>query len=195
MISKHMLLQVILSGKAFMVMITVCAVSLILFYTPSSASPLAFVRATEHTMEMMGIVLKDSMLKSSHSNVFEYVSQITRAPYIPNVIPDKTMEYMVADWVRESKNYRNGVFYDSWKQPITVSLKKNNANKICLCIHSFGKNKKNDNGNGDDIMFWYNLDMTRRTDNEVNYFTEENYLQPTLGTNQSILIDQLKKRR
>ena len=157
-----MTLKNILLSQPLLIMIIFGFVSFYLFYTPStSISP---ERETVYIMETMSIVIKERMQKSGHSNVFEYVSQITCTQHMPNVITYETMGYIAADLVRESKNYMRGVFYDAWKQPIIVFFDEFKDNKKSLIIHSFGKNKKNNNGNGDDIMLWYNLDMTRQTD-------------------------------
>jgi len=138
-------------------MFILCFASLIVFYTPSTSSP---ARKTVHIMEIIGVVIKEGMKRSSHSNVIEYVSQIMHTQCIPDVISDETMEYIVTNLIKESKNYRRGVFYDAWKNPIIITLSTNKNNEIGLIMHSFGKNKLNDNGKGDDIIIQFNGNMS-----------------------------------
>jgi len=63
-----------------------------------------------------------------------------------------------SEWPELRKYYKDGIFSDVWGQPIVVTLTTNHAGTGYVIMHSFGKNKKDEKGDGDDIMRWFNAD-------------------------------------
>lgn len=99
--------------------------------------------------------MRQDMNASGCSNVIEYADSLTSARGVPRVIE--------CEGVR--KRFENsglptlfifGGTNDAWGQPLLVSLMANPQGAADMRIHSSGKNKQSENGNGDDIVVWLN---------------------------------------
>jgi len=101
---------------------------------------------------------------AGHSNVLEYVNSLSDVCDFPRTVDSQTVCQMFSGKFRWSESYseyyKDGVFFDKWGQPIVVTLTTNHAGTGYVILHSFGKNKKDEKGDGDDLMMWFNADDT-----------------------------------
>ena len=108
--------------------------------------------------DMIKIVLNDN----GCGNAAEYVYSVTGSRNIPQILGRKIIRRIREDSVIYSPDllFLNDVLLDKWGQPITIMLTTNHIGEAGIVMHSFGKNKRNENGGGDDIVMWFNADMS-----------------------------------
>ena len=146
-----------------------CVVILLLvwsaFYIPAVPDNLK----TQVIIENICTALKYATVHAGHSNVLEYVNSLSDGQDIPRMVSSPTINQIISDMFKASESYKDGALFDEWGQPIVVALTTNHAEKGCVIIHSFGKNKKNENGDGDDIMMWFTADdVSLGTESKIN---------------------------
>jgi hypothetical protein len=113
-----------------------------------------------------------ALYETGHSNMLEYVASIEGAQNIPHVVRCETIRKIVNDsgiaterlkFDHGESFYENGTFSDAWGQPIVVTITTNFNGNMGLTMHSYGKNKRNENGKGDDILVWNDISMRPTT--------------------------------
>jgi len=104
-----------------------------------------------------------AMWETGNSNMFAYVNSIGSVQDVPHDVNCKTIRKIVKDsgvaierltYYKGGSFYENGIFFDAWGQPIVVTLTTNHNGSTGVTMHSFGKNMRNENGEGDDILMW-----------------------------------------
>ena len=103
-----------------------------------------------------------SMKDTGYSNVLEYANGISDNHTIPRTLGYEIFDKSILSPEAMSSFYQHGVFADAWGQPIVIMLTTNRNGKVGVTMHSFGKNKRNENGGGDDIVLWISADMSEK---------------------------------
>ena len=132
-----------------------------LLWAPTYNNP---VVQTKIKMYSIAEALFHFMEIDDQTNIMEYVHSITGEPRELKVLDQKILrEILLAKNIKKLSSSReehyNDLFRDAWKQPIIISLTTNQNAEVGITMHSFGKNKRNDNGGGDDIFLWFDADM------------------------------------
>ena len=143
------------------VLVTILTIGCMIFsalYVPKI--PRAAEITTRNIIKNFEMVLMRAMIDSGQTNVMEYINNLSEAHNIPPAINSKIISLITKGFISETGNTKNGFFIDAWGNPIVINFTTNHFGKFFLTVHSFGKNKINENGRGDDIMIWLNLDMT-----------------------------------
>ncbi|MCL1920305.1 MAG: hypothetical protein FWG50_04380 [Kiritimatiellaeota bacterium] len=118
--------------------------ALIMYFsrTPSKRNPDAI---TQIMMSHMVYPMHRVMGKAGHSNLVEYVDSLTGSRGIPRFVHREMIQEM---------SPRSGNFLDAWGQPIMILLTTNSNGEAGVAMHSFGGNKRDEGGGGDDIVLW-----------------------------------------
>jgi len=120
-------------------------------------------------MAAMRNAFQYALHETGHSNMLEYVDSIEGSQPIPHIVKCGTIRKIVNDsgimierlkFDRGESFYENGTFFDAWRQPIIVTLTTNQNGKVGLTMHSYGKNRRNENDKGDDIILWNDANMS-----------------------------------
>ena len=152
----------------FLIIIRVLGVGcviLIILFIRSLFLPLPIINdpidKTKLKMFSIAELIFDSMEITDHDNVLEYISNSTSIQTIPQILNVELIRSITdpnpLSHVREPLFAK--MFLDAWKQPIIITLTTNHVGKVGVTMHSFGKNKRNDNGNKDDVVLWFDSDM------------------------------------
>ena len=92
-----------------------------------------------------------------HNKMVEYFDSMSATTNFPRIVERETLRKIIEDGkTYYPSSWRNGIFYDAWGEPIIITLTTNNHGELGFYMHSFGKNKRNDNGKKDDIIMWFN---------------------------------------
>lgn len=142
-----------------------CTVIIFIVVVPACIAPDSHPDNNQKTRywSMTGIrnTLEYALLETAHSNMFEYVNSIEDIQNIPHILSCETIRKIVKDsgvateklkFHRANSFYKDGIFSDAWGQPIVVTLTTNHSGCASVTMHSFGKNKRNESGEGDDIL-------------------------------------------
>ncbi|MCL1921840.1 MAG: hypothetical protein FWG50_12345 [Kiritimatiellaeota bacterium] len=125
--------------------------ALIMYFsrTPSKRNPGVM---TQIMMSDMADSIHYVMRKASHSNLVEYVDSLTGSRRIPRFVHREVMQEV---------SPQDLDFLDAWGQPIMILLTTNSNGETGMAMHSFGENKRDEQGNGDDIAIWIDADGKR----------------------------------
>jgi len=96
--------------------------------------------------------------KSACTNIIEYVKHTTGTEKIPQILEHETIRKLLDD-AGMPLDVIGDNFFDAWKQPIIITFTTNNTETLGLSMHSFGKNKRDENGAGDDIIMWFSIEL------------------------------------
>jgi len=118
------------------------------------------VQITKLNMTFMADTVKYAMKATGHSNAVEYVAHIAGTQNSLQILSRDTIRQILRDGREYPFDLENGVFLDGWEHPIMITLTTNQYGELGIMMHSFGKNKRNENGAGDDIVIWFNADMS-----------------------------------
>lgn len=153
--------------KLILRIVCVCCCIMIIFIVviPACIAPDAKTDNKQKTRywSMTGIrnTFEYALRETTYSNIFEYVNSIEGIQDIPHILSCETIRRIVKDsgvatkklkFHRGGSFYEDGIFTDAWGQPIVVTLTTNHSGCAGVTMHSFGKNKRNENGEGDDIL-------------------------------------------
>ena len=108
----------------------------------------------------MAYCIQEAMKHTKYTNVFDYFNSKTNINTIPKILDYKILSYTFNDCVGQPSGFRQKGLLDTWGNLIIISLTKNKNGEIGMTMHSYGKNKKNETGKGDDILIWFNADMS-----------------------------------
>jgi len=159
-------MKIIISPLRIMLQIT-CAVFCITIIARSCMVPkLSSPDLTRANMRAMVSCWEHIMKPTGHSNILEYINSKSSTQTIPRIIDNEILHHIIEDGkIFYPSSWKNGEFFDAWGQPIIITLTTNNNGKVGLFMHSFGKNKRNENGKGDDVIMWFDADMFYSTFN------------------------------
>ena len=135
-----------------------CCIAFVVIIVRLFSSPTLYsVNLTGAYMRSMAVVMEYAMESAGHSNIVEYVNSITSTQRIPQIMDCEVIRRIR----KEALCFDDEDFRDAWGQPIMITLTTNRNGAIKILMHSFGKNKRNENGNGDDIQMWFNANMSQ----------------------------------
>ena len=134
------------------------------FITDDHICPKTYIFDTYDSMGAMSSCIIRAMKRTGQTNILEYFNLKTSLFDIPRVLDYEVQESIFNDSLFSPAGFRNkGVtigLLDTWENPIKITLTTNYNGGIGITMQSFGKNGINDNGNGDDIVIWFNTDMS-----------------------------------
>ena len=112
-------------------------------------------------MKTMGELIRYKMQTSGYTHIDHYINNLSESITIPCILHgDFMMQIIHPGPMPLSFSLQTNELFDQWNQPIIITLTTNKNHKVGLTMHSFGKNKINENGKGDDILIWFNSDMS-----------------------------------
>jgi len=117
---------------------------------------------TRVSMIAMAETINGTMRWMGYTNIAEYVYYLTGKQEIPQILTHEIIQKIINEG-GISPDYNcmeNGDLIDTWKQPIIISIATNHNGEVGLTMHSFGKNKIDEKGAGDDIFVWFNVEMS-----------------------------------
>ena len=132
------------------------------FHSPSVKD---FDQTTKRNMYSVADTIFDAIEITGHNNVLEYIYNITGTRHIPQTLSSDLFLQICKDVYHQvplssqDEKILTKRLIDAWKQPIIITLTTNQNGEAGVIMHSFGKNKQNETGNGDDIILWFDADM------------------------------------
>ena len=81
---------------------------------------------------------------------------------IPRILDSKFTYRIINDGgprIYSRNTYKDDSLLDMWGEPIIFMLTTNRNGDVGFTMHSFGKNKIDEKGGGDDIIMWFDADM------------------------------------
>jgi len=115
---------------------------------------------TRVSMLTIAECLKEATKHAGSSNVIEYVKKVTDTQNIPQDLNQKALGQIFSAYPVFPVSFHGGELFDEWGNSIRIILTTNHIGEAGVIMHSFGKNKRNENGGGDDIVMWFNADMS-----------------------------------
>lgn len=121
------------------------------------------------SMSAMRSVFQYALNQTGSSNMLEYIESTGCTQNIPHIMSSEMVRKIIKDsgvaierlkFDNGRSFYEGGVFLDAWGRPIIVTLTTNRSQEFGITMHSFGKNRKNENGDGDDILLWNDVCMS-----------------------------------
>jgi hypothetical protein len=136
------------------IMFAFCFVFMILMLRKSFMSPMV-PNDARTMMDMNTLVdnMRHDMETAGVNNVLEYADCITSTRGVPRFINFEGLRQRFNNKGISTCFIFDGTT-DAWGQPMVISLMVNPHGTADIRIHSYGKNKRDENGHGDDIVVW-----------------------------------------
>ena len=123
-------------------------------------------KTTKVRMNVAAQFMQFSIQENGCSNIVEHLNKTIGIHSIPQILNYDSMYKILENnlpGTRATELMPEGVFWDAWDQPITITLITNlhsrYSGRYFVMMHSKGKNKKDENGKGDDIVSFFEDNM------------------------------------
>ena len=115
---------------------------------------------TKADMSCLAYAMQSAMKHTGHTNIMEYLNCLTIITNTPYSLSHKIIPRIIEDARGASIHFWDGcLLRDAWGHPITITIQTNFNGCLNVTFHSFGKNKRNENGKNDDIIMCFDATM------------------------------------
>ena len=133
-------------------------------YLDPDATPSGIDRKldTHGSMRSMVWIISMAMKNAKNKNLLNYLNSLSDTKDIPRILDYEVIELIFKDSIGRPTSFRDKKLLDTWERPIIITLTTNRSGKVGITMHSFGENGIDENGEGDDIIMWFDADMFRQ---------------------------------